>query len=119
MTSLDSHRYSMLVRVTEFGAAHRDTFNAMTELAISYRVAGRTKEAIELEREALRLKRQHLPVGHPMTAESMENLATCYEQLNMKTEADALRQELAELGSKRANSSLPIPTKPEPSPKQP
>src|SRR5499427_9137942 len=28
MTSLDSHRYSMLVRVTEFGAAHRDRFPA-------------------------------------------------------------------------------------------
>jgi len=28
MTSLDDHRYTMLVRVTEFGAAHRDRFPA-------------------------------------------------------------------------------------------
>ena len=78
-------------------------------MAISYQVAKRIGEAIALEEESLRLKRQHLPPGDPLTVESMENLATCYEQSNRKPEAEALRRELAELKAKSGNKR---PTQP-------
>jgi len=63
-------------------------------------VAGRTGEAITLEENALKLKRQHLPPADPMTIESMENLAACYEKADRKPEAEALRREAAELKAK-------------------
>ena len=75
----------------------------MTELAISYQVAKRIGEAIALEEESLRLKRQQFPSDHPLIVESMDNLATCYEQPNRKPEAEALRRELAELKVKAEN----------------
>ncbi len=53
--------------------------------------------------------RQRLPAGHPMTVESMENLATCYEQSNRKPEAESLRRELVELKAKAGDKK---PAKP-------
>jgi len=56
------------------------TLNTMIELAISLRTVHRIDEAIALEEESLRLKREHLPAGHKWTLESLENLAAWYEQ---------------------------------------
>ena len=88
----------------------------MTELAVSYRVAGRTAEAIALETESLRLKRQHLPAGDPDLLESLENLATCYEQAGRKGEAEPLRRELAELKGKAGKPQAGNPPGPSNSP---
>jgi len=79
---------------------HSDTLNAMTELALTYKVASRIEEAIALGEKPLRLKRQHLPSGHSYTIESMQNLATCYEKTDRKAEAETLRREAAELKAK-------------------
>ena len=69
----------------------------MTELAVSLRLARRLDEAIILEKEALHLKRDHLPAGHGQTLKSLENLAACCDLADRKPEAEALRRELAEL----------------------
>ena len=47
----------------------------------------------------------------PMIVEPIANLATCYEQSNCKSEAEALRQELAELKAKAENKK-PDPGQP-------
>ena len=58
--------------------------------------------AIALETESLRLKRLYLPPGDKYILESLENLATCYEQAGRKAEAEPLRRELAELKAEAA-----------------
>jgi hypothetical protein len=72
------------------GREHRDTLNTMTESAMSLRAAGRLNEALALEEESLKLKRRHLPAGHPMTVESIEHLTNCYEQSSRKEDAAVL-----------------------------
>ncbi|HEY5914291.1 MAG TPA: tetratricopeptide repeat protein [Verrucomicrobiae bacterium] len=99
------------------GATNEYTLNAMTELAITLRMAGNT-EAISLETDALRLKRQYLRKGHPMLLESLDNLAQCYEQCNRIPDAEPLRRELAELKAnakskqRRAGESPTVPAVP-------
>ena len=89
------------------GPEKGETLNAMTELAKSYQVAGRTGEAIALEENALKLKRQHLPERDPMTTESMENLVTCYDQANRREEAKSLRDDLARIKQSAAKPTPP------------
>ena len=53
-----------------------------------------------LEEESLRLKRQHLPAGHPGIVESIEaTSAACYEESGRRPEAETLRRQLTELNS--------------------
>ena len=68
----------------------------------------RLSEAIALESEALRLKREHFPLGNVSLLASIENLSTCYEKSNRQSEAQVLRSEMVALQAK-AKFSNPEP----------
>ena len=74
----------------------------MTNLAMSLGGAGRLAEAIQLQQQALTIKRRVLPPHHPYLFVALQNMARLCDQAGRTTEAQALRQELASLLTKAA-----------------
>ena len=64
---------------------------------------GEWKDVLKLQTKVLALTRNVNGPEHPDTFVAMDRLATCYEQLNRKPEAEALRRELTELKAKAEN----------------
>jgi hypothetical protein len=76
-------------------------------------------EAVEILASTLELARKHASPKHPVFQETITNLIACYEELDRRTEAEALRRELAQLpapAEKPAARSLPPIASPIPRP---
>jgi tetratricopeptide (TPR) repeat protein len=69
----------------------------MTNLAVSYRVAGRTQEALTLREETLQLQKAKFGPDHPDTLTSMTNLAISYAGAGRSQEALKLFKEALQL----------------------
>ena len=76
------------------GEEHPDTLASMSDLAIIYRVQGRTGEAAALQEEVLQKRRRILGEEHPDTLRSMNNLANTYSDQGRTAEAAALHEEV-------------------------
>jgi len=72
------------------GTEHPDTLSSRNNLAIGYRVLGRHHEAVELDKETLRVRERVLGSEHPDTLTGRNNLAIGYRALGGDTEADEL-----------------------------
>ena len=57
------------------GPDHPDTLNSRNSLAIAYRAAGRTAEAISLHEQTLAIRERVLGLDHPSTLNSRNNLS--------------------------------------------
>jgi hypothetical protein len=68
------------------GAEHPDTLRARANLAVSYRSAGRTAEAIAIEEQVVADRERILGAEHPDTLRARANLAWSYRS------AEASRQ---------------------------
>jgi eukaryotic-like serine/threonine-protein kinase len=65
----------------------------MNNLAVEYRVTGRTADAIALHQEALRLRKAKLGPDHPDTVVSTADLAAAYLQAGRAADAATLLEE--------------------------
>ncbi|MDO5697972.1 MAG: tetratricopeptide repeat protein, partial [Dermatophilus congolensis] len=69
---------------------HPDTLNTRNNLAIAYRAAGRTSEAITLNEATLTDRERLLGPDHPDTLNTRNNLAIAYRAVGRDGEADGL-----------------------------
>src|SRR5438034_198484 len=76
------------------GADHPSTLTSMGNLASTYKNQGRTNEAVELEEEVLKKRKEILRLDHPDTLTSMNNLASTYEKQGRTNEAVELEEEV-------------------------
>ncbi|MFD9541984.1 TIR-like protein FxsC [Streptomyces sp. NPDC060022] len=74
------------------GDRHPDTLTARSNLATSYYQAGRTEEAIAIERRVLADSEEILGERHPDTLTARANLATSYRQVGRIEEAIAIER---------------------------
>ena len=74
----------------ELGTEHFRTLNAVTNLAVTYRLQRRLEEALKLEENCLKSKRRLLGEEHVDTMESIWNLAAIYSELGRFNEAMAI-----------------------------
>jgi tetratricopeptide (TPR) repeat protein len=75
------------------GADHPDTLTARNMLAIAYREAGRTAEAIALHEQNLAFQEQVLGPSHPNTLYARGSLAIAYREAGRTAEAIALHEQ--------------------------
>ena len=87
----------LVLRRKTSGREHPATLEAMTDLAVSYRSAGRIEEAITLQEAALESARRVLPREHLLVIAAIDNLAACYSVAGRDNEAKALSRELSAL----------------------
>ncbi|MFE6867711.1 tetratricopeptide repeat protein [Kitasatospora sp. NPDC057692] len=79
------------------GPDHLHTLTARNNLALTYRQAGRTQEAIDLGEQVLTDRERVVGPRHPHTLTARNNLASSYRQAGRTQEAiDLLRQVLAD-----------------------
>ncbi|MCH8151743.1 MAG: serine/threonine protein kinase [Planctomycetes bacterium] len=81
------------LRREEFGQEHRDTLDAMNNLAVIYNYLGRCDKAEALHREALATLRRVLGDEDPLTLSAMNNLAVLLRTRDKLAEAEALHRE--------------------------
>jgi hypothetical protein len=77
------------------GDEHPDTLTARANLAGSYRSAGRTPEAIELQQRVLSDRERILGDEHPDTLTARANLAGSYRSAGRTPEAIELQERVA------------------------
>ena len=75
------------------GAQSTDIATNLSNLGMLYQAQGKLEAAEPLCREALALRRQALPAGHPDIAKSLNNLATLYQGQGKFDAAEPLYQE--------------------------
>jgi hypothetical protein len=73
------------------GPDHPDTLSSRNSLAIAYRDAGRTTEAITMHEQTLTAYQRVLGPDHPHTLNSRNNLAIAYRVAGRTAEADQLK----------------------------
>ncbi len=75
------------------GPDHPDTLQSRSNLALAYRDAHRTDEAITLEEQALAAQERVLGPDHPETLNSRNNLAVAYQDAGRTDEAITLHEQ--------------------------
>ena len=75
------------------GADHPDTLSTRNNLAVAYRDAGRTAEAITLHEQTLADRERVLGADHPDTLRTRNNLATAYRDAGRTAEAITLHEQ--------------------------
>jgi eukaryotic-like serine/threonine-protein kinase len=81
------------VREDALGPDDPNTLNSRNNLAVSYRAAGRTSEAIALNEQTLKLRTSKLGPDHPDTLITRDNLAGAYFAAGRTSEAIAMHEE--------------------------
>ncbi|MBA2766216.1 MAG: tetratricopeptide repeat protein [Solirubrobacterales bacterium] len=76
------------------GAQHHDTLNAGERVALAYRAAGRTAEAIAIHEPLLADSERLLGAEHPNTLSTRNNLALAYQEAGRTAEAIAIHEPL-------------------------
>jgi tetratricopeptide (TPR) repeat protein len=75
------------------GPDHPDTLNSRNDLAVAYRAAGRTGEAITLHEQTLAAYERVLGPDHPSTLTSRDNLGLAYQDAGRTAEAITLHEQ--------------------------
>ena len=75
------HEQTLRLRTAKLGPDHPRTLVSRQSLAVAYRTAGRTTEAIAIWEAMLPAARTSLGPGHPNTLTFTNSLATTYESL--------------------------------------
>jgi serine/threonine protein kinase/tetratricopeptide (TPR) repeat protein len=86
--------------LTASGPEHPDTLGAMSDLAVSYKHAGRLNEALKLEEKVLALRRKVNGPQDPSTLRAMQNLANSYDAAGRRDEALKMEEEVLALRRK-------------------
>jgi serine/threonine protein kinase/tetratricopeptide (TPR) repeat protein len=89
------------------GPDHPNTLTSRNNLALAYRAAGRTAEAIALLKATLKLREAKLGADHPETLTSRNNLAVAYQAAGRNAEAIALLEETLKLQETRLGADHP------------
>ena len=76
------------------GPDHPDTLTSRNNLAVAYRAAGRTGEAITLDEQVLAARERVLAPDHPETLQSRSNLAAAYRAAGRTGEAITLDEQV-------------------------
>lgn len=72
------------------GLGHPDTLTSRDNLAVDYRVTGRTSEAITMHEQTLATRERILGPAHPDTLQSRGNLAIAYRDAGREEDARGL-----------------------------
>ena len=81
------HEQNLAARERVLGPDHPDTLLSRNNLAVAYRDAGRTDEAISLHEQNLAARERVLGPDHPDTLLSRNNLAAAYADAGRTDEA--------------------------------
>jgi serine/threonine protein kinase len=90
------------------GPDHPDTFATRTNLALAYRDAGRTAEAIKMIEANLGLEESKLGPDHPSTLNSRNNLAMAYVDAGRLSEAIPLFETTLKLREAKLGPDHPL-----------
>ena len=101
------HEETLKLRESKLGPDHPDTLTSRNNLALAYRTAGRTAEAIAIWEAMLPAARNSLGPGHPNTLTFATYLAITHESLGHWAAALGLRRELIALRRKTSPPDSP------------
>jgi serine/threonine protein kinase len=91
----------------ELGTDHPDTLQCMSNLARSYRVAGKIDKALNLYEETYRLQKTRLGADHPQTLNSLNNLATTYRAAGHIGKSVSLLEDVLRLRQSKLGADHP------------
>ena len=91
------HRQTLESNREALGEGHRDTLQAMENLAVTLTEQNEYDEAEELYREIWNIRRRFLGENDPQTLESMHKLAVVLHQRSKPAEAETLHRQTLEI----------------------
>ena len=103
------HEATLKLQESKLGPDHPDTLTSRNNLAVAYRAAGRTAEAIKLHEATLKLQESKLGPDHPDTLTSRNNLAEAYRAAGRTDDASRCTRRPSSNWSR--SSALTTPTR--------
>ncbi|WP_199552391.1 tetratricopeptide repeat protein, partial [Streptomyces sp. N35] len=92
--AVDYDRVTVHRSIQHHGPNHPQTFTARNSLTISYREAGRHREALDLGEQIFTDCERELDPNHPVTLKARLNLAISYSDAGRRQEALALHEQI-------------------------
>jgi PHD/YefM family antitoxin component YafN of YafNO toxin-antitoxin module len=104
----EAFRKAWAVREAALGPDHRDTLESRNQLAVIYRSAGRTDDAVKLHEATLKLQETKLGPDHPDTLTTRNNLANAYQSLERWADAETLRRDTLARRRRKVDADSPL-----------